>query len=349
MNSLAVLASGMVTALGYNAPATLAALRAGVSGVEVTSWMDFESGKPLRGAKVNLPQWSVGVDKLADLVAPAIDECMQAVGEVAISQVPVLIGIAHRDRAHRALRLEDDLLAAVRARLERSLHPDSQLFPFDEAGSVQALVTAHRLILQGRSTFAVVAGVDSFLHQAMLDSYLERRRVITPGNSNGFFPGEAGSAVLVGKAGVHGRDELRILGVGLAQEEATIDSTKPLRAKALTDAVRQALRGAGVGFPDIGWRITDLTGEHYKFKEAAFTTGRLDTGPRSGPCELWHPSEYFGAVGAAVLPCLLAQAMHAGQQGYGPGPLALCHIGSDDGQRAALVVGLHHHTNGENK
>ena len=44
MVTLAVLASGMVTALGFNAPATLAALRAGVSGVGEIPWTDFESG-----------------------------------------------------------------------------------------------------------------------------------------------------------------------------------------------------------------------------------------------------------------------------------------------------------------
>ena len=37
---------------------------------------------------------------------------------------------------------------------------------------------------------------------------------------------------------------------------------------------------------------------------------------------------------------LLAQAMHAAQEEYAPGPLALCHVGSDGGARAAFVVDL---------
>jgi 3-oxoacyl-[acyl-carrier-protein] synthase-1 len=91
---------------------------------------------------------------------------------------------------------------------------------------------------------------------------------------------------------------------------------------------------------DVAWRLTDLSGEHYKFKEAAFTAGRLNGGERETPLDLWHPIEYLGEIGAAVLPCLLAQAMDAARQGYAPGPLALCHVGSDAGQRAAMVVQL---------
>lgn len=343
MSDLVVLGCGMVTAIGYNAPATLAALRAGVSGVQVLHWDDIESGEPLRGARVSLPHWSNGVDKLADLVAPAIHECLQQAGDTPPEAIPLLIGVAHHARPFRTQQLDETLLDQIQRRLGQHHHPESALFPFDEAGSVHALIAAQRLLFDGRAKLVVVAGVDSFLYQATLDDYIARRRVMTPGNSNGFFPGEAGSAVLLGKSGPGERDELHILGIGVAREEATIDGTKPLRARGLTEAIKQALRTAGVAFNDIGYRLTDLTGEHYKFKEAAFAAGRFDTAPRrspnDGPSELWHPIEYLGAIGAAILPCLLAQAMHAAQHGYAPTPLALCHLGSDEGERAALVVG----------
>ena len=90
----------------------------------------------------------------------------------------------------------------------------------------------------------------------------------------------------------------------------------------------------------MAYRLTDLSGEHYKFKEAAFVAGRLNSGERDVPLDLWHPIEYLGEIGAAILPCLLAQAMHAAREQYAPGPLALCHVGSDTGERAALVVSL---------
>jgi len=168
--------------------------------------------------------------------------------------------------------------------------------------------------------------------------YLDERRLMTATNSNGFFPGEAGSAVLVGGSLQESGAQLEILGIGTAQEAATIGSDKPLRAEGLTSAIRQACQAAGLGMGDMAYRITDLTGEHYKFKEAAFAIARFEDRARTDIFEMWHPVEFIGEVGGAILPCMLAVALHAGQKGYAPGDTALCHVGSEDGQRAALVV-----------
>jgi 3-oxoacyl-[acyl-carrier-protein] synthase I len=337
---LAVMGSGMVTPLGFNAPSTLAALRAGLSAVGETGWVDFESGEPLRGAKVDLPQWWEGLGKLADLVAPAIDECLQTVDPASRAAVPVLIGVAAPDRPGRFAGLDDNLLDEVLDRLDLPRHPRSAMLAADQAGCAQALVAAREIVERREATRVVVAGVDSFLHQPTLNELMGRRRLMTPSNSNGFFPSEAGCAVLVGQAGTSDGDELRIHGQGFAVESATIHSTEPLRARGLTQAAQQALRSAGVKLKDIAYRLTDLSGEHYKFKEALFTAGRLSGGDSGSSLELWHPIEFLGEIGAAILPCLLAQAIHASQQGYAPGPLALCHVGSDAGLRAAFVVGV---------
>jgi 3-oxoacyl-[acyl-carrier-protein] synthase I len=340
MAPLAVIASGMVTALGFNAPATLAALRAGVSGVGATPWPDIETGEPLNGARVRLPHWWEGVGKLADLVAPAIHECLQTEVQDSITDIPLLIGIAGRNRPGRIEGLDENLLDEIYARLDLPRHKDSQLFPFDEAGCFQALLAAQNLLNHGNANYVVVAGVDSFLNSATLNGYMENRRLMTATNSNGFFPSEAGTAVLIGKYSAQHADALCIYGLGLQQETATIGSTAPQHAKGLTQAIRQALDNAGVSLKDIAYRITDLSGEHYKFKEALFAAVRVSSSETKTSLDLWHPIEYLGAIGAAVLPCLLAQSMHAAQKSYAPGSLAICHIGTDDGIRAAMVVGL---------
>ena len=337
---LAVFASGMVTGLGFNAPATLAALRAGISAVRRIPWFDLETAEPLSGVKVPLPQWWEGVGKLADLLAPAIDECLVAAQPLPAESIPVLIGIASYERPGRTEGLDDELLDEIQHRLGHELHPQSALFPQDQFGCVQALIRAHALITQGHTRYVIVGGVDSFLHATTLHTYIRRRRLMTPTNSNGFFPGEAGAAVLIGDDADTNNEVLRILGIGIGEEPATIESTTPLRAVGLTQALQQALRSAGVALKDVAYRITDLSGEHYKFKEAAFAASRLNSADRDGTLDLWHPIEYLGQIGAAVLPCLLAQAMHAAQEGYAPGPLAACHLGNDSQQRAALIVGL---------
>ncbi len=89
---------------------------------------------------------------------------------------------------------------------------------------------------------------------------------------------------------------------------------------------------------DIRYRLTDVSGEHYKFKEAAFVALRLDRANRESELELWHPIEYLGDIGAAIVPCLIAWAMHASRHAYAPGQWSLCHVGNDDGGAAALVL-----------
>jgi 3-oxoacyl-[acyl-carrier-protein] synthase-1 len=340
MIGLAVQRFGLVTALGFNAPATLAALRAGISAVRATNWLDRESGEPLRGAMVQLPQWWEGTGKLADLAAPAIDECLAALPPEEVAETPILLGIAAPDRPGRFADLDTRLFTEIQARLGGRVHPLSRLFAADQTGCFHALQLAAELIEAGKAKHVVVAGVDSYLQRDTLDALQRRRRLMTENNSNGFFPGEAGAAVLVGRIGTSTAAELHILGAGYARESAHIESVEAFRAQGMTQAVKSALGSAGVALKDIAYRLTDLSGEHYKFKEAAFVAGRLNGGERETPLDLWHPIEYLGEIGAAILPCLLAQAAHATLYRYAPGALALCHIGSDAGERAALVVRL---------
>lgn len=338
MTHLELRASGMVTALGFNAPATLAAMRAGVSAVQALPWLDPESGEPLRGAKVRLPQWCDGLRKLAELLAPAIHECLQSAVPASPESIPLLVGVAAAGRPGRPADLEARLLDELSARLGHPLHSASEAFPADQTGAMQALSRACSLLDSGACEQAIVAGVDSLLHAQTLDHYLEQGRLLTASNSNGFFPGEAAAAVLMAAASATSPSMTRIVGAAASREPAPINSTKPFRGQGLTTALTNALASAGTSLNRVAWRLTDLSGEHYKFKEAAFAAGRLGTGPREVPLDLWHPIEYLGEIGAAILPCLLAQADHAFRVGFAPGGLAMCHVGNDDGDRAALVV-----------
>jgi 3-oxoacyl-[acyl-carrier-protein] synthase-1 len=161
---------------------------------------------------------------------------------------------------------------------------------------------------------------------------------MTPLNSNGFVPGEAGAAVMVEPGSPSWPTELRILGTGLAREESTIASDRPLRGEGITRAARGALLDAGLDIHDTSYRITDLSGEHYKFKEAAFVAGRFLRRPLPKLYDLWHPIEFIGETGAANVPISLALAFHAGQKQYANGPRTLMHFGNDDGERAAAVT-----------
>ena len=84
--------------------------------------------------------------------------------------------------------------------------------------------------------------------------------------------------------------------------------------------------------------MTDLNGEHYKFKEASFPIGRLLKSRKEPGIDLRHPIEYLGEIGAAIGPCMLATALDAGMKGYAQGPTVLCHCSNDEGARVVVVA-----------
>lgn len=333
--NLSVTAAGMVTPVGFNYPSSCAAMRAGISGIRQANLWDAESGEYLSAGKVDLPHWWEGIGKLADLVAPAIHECLVASG-ARHDEIPILLGVAGSDRPCRLDGLDDELLDEVEFRLELPHHPLSRTIARSNVSGAVALQEAERILDSHLVPACIIAGVDSFLQQSVVEAYLEQRRIMTPVNSNGFFPGEAGCAILVERsAGV--KPELRVLGIGMAMEDATISSDKPFRGEGMTCAVREALSEAGLTIDETSYRITDLTGEHYKFKEAAFVAGRFFRVPVPALHDLWHPAEFLGEIGAAHVPCALGLALHGGQRGYTNGPRALLHFGNGE-DRASLVT-----------
>ena len=91
----------------------------------------------------------------------------------------------------------------------------------------------------------IVAGVDSYLVAADTPRAIdERDRLLTPDNSNGFIPGEAGGALLVGPPNRRGLCLPRASASRI--EQATIESEEPLRADGLTRRSRDALTAAGL-------------------------------------------------------------------------------------------------------
>src|SRR5262249_37864038 len=145
----------------------------------------------------------------------------------------------------------------------------------DHVSVVVALDLAREIITTKQAPSVIVAAVDSLLDHELVDHYLENDRLLTPINSNGFSVGEAGSAILVTSAGTKLTGELRVLGMSIGRERATIESDEPLRGEGLTQVIRSALRESNLTIQDTCYRITDLNGEHYKFKEMALALGRF--------------------------------------------------------------------------
>ena len=337
MQPVAIIASGMVTAVGLNAPATCAAIRCGVDNFSETRFRD-KGGEWIIGSQVRLAQAWRGLPKLVHMVVPAIRECL-AHAAVRPQSIPLLLCIAEAGRAGRLDGLDDQLVHDVQAELGVRFHPSSAVVPRGRVAGALALTQARQLIRDERVPLCIIAGVDSFLLAPTLTAYEEKDRLLTSRNSNGFIPGEAGAAVLVAAPAYEPGPHLICQGIGAGQEKATIDSEEPLRGDGMVQAFKAALADAGCAIGELDFRITDANGEQYWFREATLALDRVLRN-RKELFDIWHPADCIGETGAAVGPCVLGVALQAVRKHYAFGRGPLCHFSAEDPARAALVLTL---------
>lgn len=344
MMPIAVLGAGMVTGVGLNAPAACAAMRAAISGFVDTKFK-YVTGEPVLGCPVPFEKPWRGVDKLAQLVTPAIQECLRAAGGIKPESIPLLLCLAEKERPGRLDEIDDELLPEVLSSLGVTFHKTSTIIARGRVGGAVAVDLARKLIVNERVPACLVAGVDSFLVGPTIAAYEAKHRLLTKVNSNGFIPGEAGSAVLLGPPSASGGPELRCVAIGFGREKATIESEEPLRGDGLVQAYRAMHADGGVTPEDADYRYTDCNGEQYGFKDDRLAYGRTVRKLKARFDHL-HPADSIGEVGAAVGPCILGLALAAARKRYAPGPTeakvpgnsVLCHFSNDEGDRAAMLL-----------
>lgn len=334
MGAVAILSSGMVTGVGLDAPASCAAIRVGITGFVETHFMF--AGEWLIGCPVPFEEPWRGREKLLRMVVPAIEECLAGLDGTPTQEIPLLLCLAELNRPGRFAGLDDSFLEEVQARLGRRFHPESTIIAKGRIGGVDALDRAREL-LAARRPYCVIAGVDTLLVAQTLAAYEAKARLQTGANSDGFIPGEAAAALLVGPVRTLPEPQLMCVGVGYGTEPAAVDSGEPLRADGLVAAFKEALGHASITLGAVDCRLTDLSGEQYGFKEAALALTRT-LRERKAEFDIWHPADCIGEVGAAIVPVVLAVALAAHRKEYAPGPRFLCHFAADGSERAAMIL-----------
>ena len=151
-------------------------------------------------------------------------------------------------------------------------------------------------------------------------------------------PGEGASVVFVErKPSVKTHSPVAVTGVGFGHEKATVTSEEPLSGLGLAAAMRAALAEARVAMHEVDFRLSDVTGESYGFKEQSLALSRL-LRVRRETLPLWHNADCIGDTGAAAGIGHLIRANHAFQAGYAPGSRAACYTSSVPGDRSVAVV-----------
>ncbi len=331
---VAIAGTGLVSGVGLNTLSSCAAIRAAIDNFQETRFMDT-GGEWIQGCEVGLEQPWRGVAKLARMLAMALSECAEQ-GSVDLSTVPIIIGLAEKDRPGRLQDLGARIISETQELLGITFHSDSSLVEYGRVSGLVALQRARSALYKGDHDRAVIAGVDSLLTAPALRAFEEQERVLTSKNSNGFIPGEGAAALVVELPHEKPGSQLLCLGLGFGVEEATIDSELPLRADGLVGAIKSSLADAELVMEDMDFRIVDVSGEHYWFKESSLALLRTLHTPKP-EFDIWHPADCMGEVGAAIGLVIPAIAKTAYEKGYSKGNNLLVHCSNSGGKRASAA------------
>lgn len=333
---LAITGVGLVTGVGLNAPSSCAAIRCAIDNFQETRFMD-RGGEWIMGCTAPLEQPWWGKAKLVKMAGAAIRECLSGNPQVVAPSTPLLLCLSEKERPGRVFDDDNLFFLDLQEELQLRFHPKSRTIAQGHVAVAVALRHARELIQKEDVPHVLIAATDSLLVSQTLGYFEEKERLLTSRNSNGFIPGEGAAALLVALATPHGENRLVCRGLGFGIEKAHIDSEEPLRAGGLMAAIRESLEDTGHGESLLEFRIADIAGEQYQFKEASLAFSRLDRTKRE-EFDIWHPADCIGETGAVIGLAMMVVLKAACEKAYVKGRHVLAHMGNDDGKRAALVL-----------
>ena len=358
-------AFGEVTPVGLTAAASCAALRAGLSNKQeignfaVTGeefdeqpavggrvpleWLDGEPEPEIwpgheRWRQQEPPQLEsiieAGTERLGRLIPPAVADLVAHPGWLRPwpTKVGLYLGLDDLEDADAVAGLVLGQLPGACQVVKVKLK--------GRAAGLDALTAAIEDLAGGLVQAAIVGGVDSQIRPDSLERLKRAGQLRSATNNHGIIPGEAAGFVLLetrASVEARGADSLaQVMGLGSALEP-TVGTENPSHARGLTESVQRAVRQAGLkdGPPLV---VCDLNGDRYRAIEWGLTDPRA-LRHLGGKVDLWHPADCIGDCGAATGLVDLIWGTEAMNKGYALNERVLVWGASENGFRAAAVVG----------
>ena len=336
-----ITSTGMICPTGLEAASACAAMRAGIAAFEELPYLDNQ-GKPIIGSHVTILDGRLKrEERLIELLSLAITDCLEnAKYDLPIEDVPLLVGMAEPDRENGGAKLPARIIGEMEQKLNVRFHSTySRAFNQGHVSGFLGLRIARDLMKERKVPACIVCGVDSYIDAGSLAWLDKLFRLKTDENSDGMIPGEGAASVLLQPQPLSGIEyPVKIAGLGFGYEKASVSSEDPLLGIGLSDAARSALGEAGLQMHEIHFRLSDVTGESYGFKEQSIVIGRLIRVHREEGFPLLHCAEYIGNTGAAAGIIELIVSFHAYQKRYNPGDIAICFTSADSGKRAVSIL-----------
>lgn len=192
----------------------------------------------------------------------------------------------------------------------------------------------------------VVAAVDSLVEEGTLQALEEELRLKTAENPVGIIPGEAGAAFLLSTTSARPPQEpdIQFRAVCLGREPNPRGSDKPADGRALARCILDTLSAGGDHQQPL--LISDHNGEQHRAMEWGLVQMHLRSQiPTWEDLKAWYPAVGFGDVGCASSAVGLCLAIRSLQRRYAPEAACLILSSSDEGARAAMLIGSTHTKN----
>ncbi len=336
---LEIVACGAVTAVGLDSRQTCAAIRARIAGFS-DAYPRLPPHEPVRGARVPAAARIKSHDAqwLAHLAARAISECLSS-AVAAEGRTGIIVNVPESFRNHPALTEASgaNLVSRLQRRFESSGH-SLHVIQQGHAGVLRGIELAAAVLSAGQLDACVVCGVDSLLNRADIARLAESDRLRVPDNPEGLIPGEAAAAILLVASSQAAHSIARVWGVGVSTEPNTVLGPKYSQGRGLHAALEAAIRRAEAQESIVGFRVSDMNGERYRAWESLFVEARFyrTLRPHLPP---WYFTNSVGDIGAASGALAIILAAAGISRGYAPAQWAMCECSSDEGLRAACLVG----------
>jgi 3-oxoacyl-[acyl-carrier-protein] synthase-1 len=338
-----VVGVGGRTAIGLTAPASAAAVRAGIAGFTDHPSMIDQHGNPFVVARAPyLSADVVGAERFSELALPAAREALEPISGLIQETLPMplIVGVP-APRPGLPAELEAKLLGQLtdvtshRCRISEIL-----LLPTGHSAGLMAIEAGCQKIASGSTEFCLAGGVDSYLDAATLEWVAHCDQLHTISNAWGFVPGEAAGFSLLCSSAAAKRCELPVLGqlvaITTGHEENRIKTATICTGQGLSQVVRQVLQSLPPNTL-IDYTICDQNGEPYRADECGFMLARTSASFVDAS-DFLAPADCWGDVGAASGPLFVMLAVAAARKRYAKGPYTLLWTSSEGGERAATII-----------
>jgi 3-oxoacyl-[acyl-carrier-protein] synthase-1 len=350
-DSIVIVGTGAMTAVGVSTAETAASVRAALARFTEIDYYDRELARFTVAEVIDdaLPALAPSVESVPGLTARELRMLRLAASPLreslarfnAIAAAPGLVLALPEPRPkHPCDRRSFLRCLATQTGGAFSLQ-QSDCSHTGRAGGITAIGQAAEVIRIGQATVMLAGGVDTYRDLYALGTLDLERRVKSEVHLDGFVPGEAAAFVLLARRDVAVRAGVPVIAglspVSFAFETGHLYSEEPYRGDGLATAISQLVRAGAIDAP-IEEVYSSMNGESHWAKEwgVAYARNRAAFAPAH---RIHHPADSLGDTGSACGPLMVALAAHGMKQGYHRAPF-LIYGSSDDGPRAAIVVNV---------